>query len=121
VVGVITADKDRWVDVMMKEELEMIPGTKSPFAIGSATFISFIVVGLIPMLSYLIDLFHPLMMNQFVISAAFTSIAFIIIGLVKTEITKTSKIKGVWETLMLGLIAAILAYYVGDFLEHLTN
>ncbi len=121
VVGVITADKDRWVDVMMKEELEMIPGTKSPFAIGAATFISFIVVGLIPMLSYLIDLFHPLMMNQFVISAAFTSIAFIIIGLVKTEITKTSKIKGVWETLMLGLIAAILAYYVGDFLEHITN
>ena len=120
VVAVITADKDRWVDVMMKEELEMIPGVKSPLAMGTATFISFIVVGLIPMLSYLVDWFQPLMMNQFAVSAAFTSIAFIIIGLVKTEITKTSKIKGVWETLLLGLIAAIVAFYVGDFLAHLT-
>ncbi len=120
VVAVITADKDRWVDVMMKEELEMIPSVKSPFAMGSATFISFIVVGLIPMLSYLIDWFHPIMMNQFAVSAVLTSVAFIIIGLVKTEITKTSKIKGVRETLMLGLIAAIVAYYVGEFLAYLT-
>ena len=41
VVATITADKDRWVDVMMKEELGMIEDTKSPFKVGFITFISF--------------------------------------------------------------------------------
>lgn len=42
VVDVITEDEERWVDVMMKEELEMIKQVKSPFAMGLVTFISFI-------------------------------------------------------------------------------
>ena len=41
VVDTITADKDRWVDVMMKEELEMSREARSPFQIGLVTFISF--------------------------------------------------------------------------------
>jgi len=39
VVDVITSDKDRWVDVMMKEELQMIEETKSQFKIGLVTYI----------------------------------------------------------------------------------
>ncbi len=39
VVDTITADKDRWVDVMMKEELEMSKETKSPLAMGGVTFL----------------------------------------------------------------------------------
>ena len=41
VVEVITSDKDRWVDVMMKDELSMMETNKSPFAMGAVTFISF--------------------------------------------------------------------------------
>ena len=55
VVEVICADRDRWVDVMMKEELEMQEETKSPFAMGAVTFVSFILVGLIPLLVYVYD------------------------------------------------------------------
>lgn len=42
---------------MMKEELEMIPDSKSPFKIGLATFISFFSVGIIPLLIFVADFF----------------------------------------------------------------
>jgi len=120
VVRVITSDKDRWVNVMMKEELEMIPETKSPFAMGTATFVSFVLVGLIPLLSYVGDLFVRLP-NTFFLSAILTSVAFIIIGMVKVKVTQTSRWKGVLETLLLGASAAIVSYFVGNVLESLAH
>ncbi len=121
VVEVITSDKDRWVKVMMKEELELIPESKSPFSIGAATFVSFLLIGLIPLLSYLVDLFVPLQYNLFIISGVLTSLAFIIIGWIKTDVTKTGKVKGILETLALGIVAAVVAYFVGDLLEQLAT
>ena len=120
VVEVITADKHRWVNVMMKEELEMVPENKSPLTMGAATLISFVTVGLIPLLSYVIDLFIPLP-NTFLPSAILTTFAFVIIGAVKTRVTQTSKWKGILETLVLGSTAAIVSYLVGYLLESLVR
>ena len=106
---------------MMKEELEMIPETKSPFSIGMATFISFLLVGLVPLIPYVTDLFYKVETNLFLISSIATSLAFIFIGIIKTHITKSSKIKGILETLLLGIVAAIVAYFVGDLLESLLS
>lgn len=119
VVAKITEDKDRWVDTMMKEELEMIPEPKAPFVIGAATFISFFTVGLIPLIVFVIDYFLPLQKNLFTISSGLTLVAFIIIGYLKASVTETSRKRGIAETLALGIIAAILAYFVGDFLDSL--
>jgi VIT1/CCC1 family predicted Fe2+/Mn2+ transporter len=54
VVETITDDKDRWVDVMMKEELGLIEENKSPFKIGLITFLSFLLLGFIPLLVYVL-------------------------------------------------------------------
>lgn len=119
VVTVITADKDRWVDVMMKEELEMMEESRSPLAMGAVTFGSFVVVGLIPLLVYLYDYFNPTGFNLFAISSVMTAIAFLFIGWMKTYVTQTSKWKGMLETLALGAAAAIVSYAVGNWLEGL--
>jgi VIT1/CCC1 family predicted Fe2+/Mn2+ transporter len=119
VVEVITADKDRWVDVMMKEELEMMEESRSPLAMGAVTFGSFVVVGLIPLLVYLYDYFNPTGFNLFAISSVMTGIAFLFIGWMKTYVTQTSKWKGMLETLALGAAAAIVSYAVGNWLEGL--
>ena len=120
VVDKITEDKDRWVDVMMKEELEMQKETKSPFQMGLVTFISFILLGFIPLVIYVLDYTGTeIKGNLFYISSALTFITFAGIGIAKGQVTQTSKFKSMLETLFLGGSAAILAYFVGGFLEQM--
>lgn len=118
-VEVITSDRDRWVNEMMKEELEMMEEDKSPFLIGAVTYVSFILIGLIPLLVYVVDFFNPLDANLFFIASMLTATGFIIVGVLKTYVNQTRMLKGIFETLLLGAIAALVAYYVGDLLEHL--
>lgn len=120
VVEVITADKDRWVDVMMKEELNMIKEEKSPIAMGAMTFVSFVVVGFIPLVVYVWDYSSDADSNKlFTMSILFTSLAFIGIGWLKSYVTQTSRIRSIFETLFLGAAAAVLSYLVGSWLEAL--
>ncbi len=119
VVEVIIADKDRWVDVMMKEELEMHDGgNKAPLQSGVMTFVSFVLVGFVPIVVYLIDYILGLQSKDaFIWSASLTGLSFIGIGYLKSIVNHTSKRKGIIETLTLGTIAALVAYFLGDFLE----
>jgi VIT1/CCC1 family predicted Fe2+/Mn2+ transporter len=117
VVATITADKDRWVDVMMKEELEMMEEQRSPLTMGAVTFASFVTIGLIPLLIYVYDYLSPIGLNLFFVSSVMTSIAFLFIGWLKTYVTQTSRWKGMLETLALGSAAAALSYVVGAWLE----
>ena len=121
VVEVITSDKDRWVDIMMKEELEMIEEQKSPVIMGAVTYVSFILVGLIPLLVYVWDYVHPIGDRLFLWSSILTAFGFVIIGMLKTYVTQTNVVRGVLETVVLGAIAAIVSYYVGDILEGLVS
>ncbi len=121
VVDVITADKDRWVDVMMKEELGMIKESKSPFWMGAVTYFSFILVGLIPLVVYVWDYIEPFPGDRFIWSCILTGVAFAVIGWLKTYVTQTSHWKGVLETLLLGALAASVAYFVGHILEGLIS
>lgn len=117
VVHKITENEDRWVDVMMKHELEMIEEKKSSFAIGLSTFISFAVFGFIPLIVYILDFSVYTIEEKFYASAFMTALVFIIIGWLKSGVTKSSNIRSVLETLALGAIAAILAYAAGGLLE----
>ena len=117
VVNVITSDKDRWVNVMMKEELVMFDEDKSPVIIGGVTYLSFIIIGIIPLLVYVVDYIYSLESNLFLLSSILTAIGFIIIGWLKAFVNQTPFWKGILETLLLGGIAAIVAYFIGDFLE----
>lgn len=119
VVDVITADKDRWVDVMMKEELHMMADNKSAFTVGFVTYVSFIFIGLIPLSLYVWDYIWGFHGNLFLGTSVLTSFGFIIVGFLKTYVTETNRWKGIGETLLLGILAALVSYYVGDFLEHL--
>ncbi|MBX9850378.1 MAG: VIT1/CCC1 transporter family protein [Cytophagaceae bacterium] len=118
VVKVITADKDVWVDTMMKEELEMTRDTRTPLRTAIATFVSFALIGLIPLLSYLFASDSSDKNNLFLYSCILTAIGLIIVGALKSIVTEQNGFRGIAETLALGGLAAVLAYYVGAVLEN---
>lgn len=118
VVDTLTADKDRWVDVMMKEDLHMMEQRRSPLAIGAVTYIAFLLVGFIPLSLYFYDYFFEFRGDLFWASCALTGLGFAVVGWLKTYVTETSMWKGILETLALGALAAGIAYWVGDVLEH---
>jgi vacuolar iron transporter family protein len=117
IVDHICSDKDLWVAEMMKDELGMMRESKSPFKIGLATLISFILVGFIPLTVYLWGFFFPIELNSFFLTSLLTGLAFILVGWLKGIVNQTSSIRSIAETLALGLLAAVVAYYVGDILE----
>lgn len=120
VVGVITADKDVWVDTMMKEELEMVKSDKTPYKTAGMTFISFLIVGAVPLLSYVFVGSGPgIQKDLFLYSCILTAVALAIVGSFKSFVTEKNIFVGILETLFLGGIAATLAYFVGDVLEKL--
>ena len=120
VVAVIISDKDRWVDVMMKEELELSRPDKSPLWVWASTLISFVIIWFIPLLAYVLAYTTSLEQSSLFINAIILSAwAFIFIGWVKWYITKSSKIKTIIETLLLWALAAGVAYYVWFFLERI--
>ena len=92
---------------------------RSPLRAGLITMISFLALGFIPLLIYLVDFITPLNVNLFWAASALTILAFVIIGYVKSRIGIESTLRSICETLFLGVVAAIIAYQVGDQLEKL--
>ncbi|MEO9870633.1 VIT1/CCC1 transporter family protein [Ekhidna sp.] len=117
VVSKITENRDEWVDIMMKHELNMIKEQRNSVAIGLATFISFLIAGAVPLLIYIYDFFLPGQVNLFFYSSLLTGVSFIAIGLLKGIVTQSNKLRRIVETLSLGTIAATLAYFTGELLD----
>lgn len=114
-------NKKLYIDFKMKEMNEMIHPELSSFKIGIATFLSFFIVGVIPLAYYIYQYIIGTKSNEysFLVSCIFTSIAFILIGYFKSYVTEKHKLMAILETLSLGVIAASLSYFLGSFLEKL--
>lgn len=99
---------------------EAVVDAPSPFVNGAATYASFLLVGLVPLLAYVVDAFSGgAGGNLFFAASVLTALAFIGIGVLKSRIARTSVVRGVAETLILGVIAALVAYFVGGVLERI--
>ena len=86
---------------------------KVPLHGAVITYAAFVAVGFVPLVPYI----FWLSWNQFWISVTFTAIGLTIIGIIKSWITGLPLFKTVLQTLWLGLLAALVAYYVGDIIE----
>ena len=120
VVKVITSNKKRWVDVMMKEELGLLDGHKSALKSAILTFIAFLSIGFIPLFAYVMSYFNTFFASHtFLIASILTGATFLFIGFAKAEIVKKPLWKSGIETLLVGGAAAAISYLVGVLLRWL--
>jgi VIT1/CCC1 family predicted Fe2+/Mn2+ transporter len=75
------------------------------------------VVGFIPLTVYLWVFFSEVQLNIFLWTSILTGIAFMLVGWMKSLVNQTPPLKSIAETLLLGLLAALVAYFIGDLLE----
>lgn len=89
---------------------------------GTATFISFVIIGFIPLVPFILAIFIPFFeANKFLFSVIFTALALIIVGGVKGKIVGKSKVYSAIQTLAIGGIAAGIAFGIGFFLRGLVG
>lgn len=90
------------------------------FKNGIATFVSFLIIGFIPLFPFVLALFVPsIQPYKLMLSIVFTAFALILVGWTKGRIVEKSSIRSALETLVIGGIAAALAFLVGFLLRGL--
>lgn len=91
---------------------------KEPLKTASATFISFLIVGAVPVLPYVGLLIFPnLFEKTFLIASVATGIAFFLVGASKAYISRNPIWLEAIETLLIGAAAAGISYYIGYLLS----
>lgn len=105
---------------LMQKRGESTEDQPSPVINSLTTYLSFFLFGLVPLMAYVVQFVLNLSSaNIFLVSILSTATAFSAIGLLKSHVAKTPVVRAVSETVSLGLIAAILAFVLGDLLERL--
>ncbi len=110
----ITADRDVWVRLMLAEEYGLPQAIRSPWLAALSTFAAFVVCGLVPLVPFLLPV-----ADAFACSAILTGAVFLAIGSVKSRWSVASWWRSALETLLVGAIAAGLAYGAGVLLKGL--
>ncbi|MBD3312346.1 hypothetical protein GF352_02735 [archaeon] len=116
IVKTIIKNKKVWVDTMMKEELGLTIENVNPKKSALVTFGSFILMGFIPLLTFVIGIFIPIG-NMFIISLIISFIALFLVGLIKGFILEQPWYISGGQTLGIGSVAAIVAYAVGFLMQ----
>lgn len=115
VVELITSDKDRWIQTMLTDEYGLPHSARSPWLAAASTFSAFVVCGLVPLLPFLLKLDSAI---RFSVIA--TAAVFFLIGSVKSRWSTTIWWRSGLSTLVVGSVAAALAYGVGVALQSLS-
>jgi len=122
VVEVITADRQQWIDTMLTEEFGLALNSPVPMRAALTTFIAFGLVGLLPLLPFIAQYLLPESVGDpFLWSTVVTSCAFFGVGAAKARFVRHKWFSGGFETLLVGGVAAGLAYSIGILLAGLVG
>jgi VIT1/CCC1 family predicted Fe2+/Mn2+ transporter len=104
----ITADREAWIALMLEGEYGLGGVDPHPLHSAAATFIAFLIAGMIPLVPFLLGL--P---SAFTVSAWLTAAVFFAIGALKSRWSLARWWRSGTETLLIGGVAAAIAYGVG--------
>jgi VIT1/CCC1 family predicted Fe2+/Mn2+ transporter len=113
-----TSDEQRWIRAMMLDELGLLKDEKKPLLSGLATLVAFVIAGSVPLLIYLQGLFTPIEPRvAFPISMGLSALALFALGAAKVVVTRLNPLRSGIEMLLVGGLAAGVAYAVGALLK----
>jgi vacuolar iron transporter family protein len=122
VVDVLSADRERWVDIMLREEHGLAMTVPSPAKAALITFAAFILVGLLPLLPFLLNLATAAICPKpYLWSSIVTAGAFFVVGTIKSRFVEQRWTRAGLETLLVGGVAAGLSYLCGVLLSGIAN
>ncbi|WP_035051274.1 VIT1/CCC1 transporter family protein [Carnobacterium pleistocenium] len=106
-----------FVNQVMKLEYGSNTTEDSPMKNAAVTFLSFSVFGVVPLLIYIVAMFIPnLLENSFLIASTLTGMTLFSLGAMKSKVIHTNWLKSGFEMLLVGGLAALVAYVVGAML-----
>jgi len=119
-VSIHSGDPERWVDAMMIDELQMLRNEGNPLKNGLATLLAFVVAGSLPLLVYLVGLVVAVPPSaSFPVSMILSALALFALGAAKVLVTGQKPLRNGLEMLLVGGLAAAVAYVVGVLLRGL--
>ncbi|HET6590844.1 MAG TPA: VIT1/CCC1 transporter family protein [Candidatus Nitrosocosmicus sp.] len=124
IVNTITSSKEVWIDILMKEKIGSADiKNEKPLSKAITTFTAFNLIGLIPLVPFMFVFIFDFAESQnidivFIYSSIFTGLSFFAIGMIKGKVVDKSPIKSGLKTLLIGGIAAIVSFIVGDMLSN---
>jgi VIT1/CCC1 family predicted Fe2+/Mn2+ transporter len=110
VVEILTAKEERWIDVMMSEELGLSPADGTPWQAGLTVGLSYVVSAAVPLVPYLFFAAQ----EALGLSVTMTGLALIGVGVAKAGFTQRSLWRGAIETLLMGLTGTAVCYGIGQ-------
>lgn len=118
---VITRDPKVWVELMLTHEFNVIEENIDPKKGAFFTFVAFQVIGIVPLLGYLLQLFFDFKDPQtiFLITCFSTLFALFLVGTIKSRFSSRHWLSTGLETALIGGAAAAISYFVGDVLGRL--
>lgn len=117
-VEIITSDEKRWIDTMLVDELGMSLQSPSAFKAAATTFFAFCLVGLLPLLAFIFGFVLPGdSTTLYATSTLLTGVAFFFVGATKSFFVDQKWYCSGFETLLIGAVAAGLAYAIGVLLR----
>ena len=120
IVEIQSRDPKRWIEAMMVMELGLLPDDRRPILSALATFVAFVLAGSLPLLVYLLGLIMPVPGEiRFPVSMALSGLALFSLGSAKVLVTERNLWRSGAEMLLVGSLAAGVAYLVGFLLRGL--
>lgn len=111
IAAAIAKNRDYAAELIVEDHLNIPnPLRENPLLTGIATFTAFITFGIIPLFPFILP---ETIISRFLLSIIATCISLTLLGLLRWKVTQRRPFKALFETLLLGGSAALLAYGVG--------
>jgi VIT1/CCC1 family predicted Fe2+/Mn2+ transporter len=109
VVKHITANKQRWVDVMMQQELKLTPPKENLIFTSAVVGLSALIGSFIPATPFFFLSIH----NATIVALIVSTIILFFVGVYKAKTTVGNPLKSGVELAVIGMLAALAGYAIG--------